>query len=152
LLTSKSVRSELKTMRALTVLNGGLVGLEYDPWDHASLLEVEVIERRLPPGWRGAYNHIDRLILLAPGMSNREARSTLAHEVQHAASGDVPSPFGLIAHRQELLADKRAMELLIDPVEYAIAEGLQDGRLPDIAHELNVTMKVLNVWLTQFDF
>lgn len=122
------------------------MGLNYDPWKHAKEIEIPILYLNLPKGWRGGYRHEYRYIILVPGMSYREARSTLAHEIQHAIVGDIPSPFGFITHRQEILANRRAAELLIDPVEYAMAEDLRDGHQPSIARDLNVTMRVLENW------
>ncbi len=119
----------------------------YNPWAHAHELGIAVDEGRLPRGWRGGYHHPTRRIILTPGMSHREARSTLAHEVQHAIAGDIPSPFGLIIQRQELLAERRAALRLIDASEYALAEQLRGGYLSAIAHELDVTLKVVRTWL-----
>lgn len=123
------------------------MGLQYDPWEAASSLGVNVIERVLPPGWRGAYSHRTRMITLAPGMTFREARSTLAHEVQHAIRGDIPSPFGPLSKRQELAADRGAALLLVDPVEFRLAEELRGGHLSAVAHELEVTEKVIRMWM-----
>lgn len=122
------------------------MGLEYDPWHHAEALGLTVQEVRLQARRRGEYDHGKRLILLKPGMSHREARCTLAHEIQHAVAGDLPTPFGPAHRRQELLANKRAAELLIDAKEYAAAERLRDGHGPSIAHDLDVTYKVLRDW------
>lgn len=123
------------------------MGRVYDPWKHADELGVDVVEGRLQRDWRGAYDHTARRITLAAGMSHREARSTLAHEVQHALAGDVPSPWGLITERQELLANRRAALALIDPDEYAVAERLRGGYIAGIAHELDVTNAVVRTWL-----
>lgn len=122
------------------------MGLQYDPWHHAEALGLTVQEVRLQARRRGEYIHSKRLILLKPGMSHREARCTLAHEIQHAIAGDIPSPFGPAFTRQERLANRRAAELLIDASEYAAAERLREGHGPSIAHDLDVTYKVLRDW------
>jgi Zn-dependent peptidase ImmA (M78 family) len=123
------------------------LGLAYDPWAHAARLDIPIINSKLPRGWRGAYRHEDRVIVLVRGMSNRELRSTLAHEVQHAIAGDIRTLFGFINHRQERLASLRAAVLLVDPDEYSTAEQLREGHLISIAHDLNVTLKVVTDWL-----
>ena len=122
------------------------MGLEYDPWHHAEELGLTIQEVRLPARRRGEYVHADRLILLAPRMGHREARCTLAHEIQHAIAGDLPTPFGPAHMRQERLATKRAAALLIDVDEYVAAERLRDGHGPSIAHDLDVTFKTLGDW------
>lgn len=119
----------------------------YDPWKVAHDMGIDVIERRLPHGHRGEYWHRERRIVLLPGLSHREARSVLAHELQHAAAGDVPSPWGLITMRQELRARRATARALIDADEYAVAERLRGPHLPAIAHDLDVTIHVARDWL-----
>lgn len=123
------------------------MGTAYDPWAAASAMGLTIIERRLRYGHRGEYWHRDGTIALAPRMSHREARSVLAHELQHAITGDVPSPWGLIAHRQEMRARRATARLLIDADEYAAAELLRGPHLPAIAHDLDVTIHVVRDWL-----
>ena len=123
------------------------MGKDYDPWVVADRLGIEVMERRLRHGRRGEYWHRERLILLAPQMSHREARSVLAHELQHAAAGDIPSPWGIITHRQEQRARRATARVLIDPSEYAAAEDLRGPHLAAIAHELDVTIHVIHDWI-----
>lgn len=126
------------------------MGLNYDPWQHATRLRLSVEEHRLPGRRRGEYRHGDRLILLAPGMSHREARSTLAHELQHAIAGDLPTPFGPLHQRQEARARRGAAALLIDAREYAEAEQLRDGHLRSIACDLEVTWRIVVDWRSYF--
>lgn len=120
----------------------------YDPWAHAHALGLTIVERRLRHGNRGEYWHRDRLIGMQRGMTHREARSVLAHEVQHALAGDIPSPWGLITHRQEQRARRATARLLVDADEYAAAEHLRGPHLAAIAHELDVTIHVIRDWLT----
>jgi Zn-dependent peptidase ImmA (M78 family) len=123
------------------------MGKNYDPWQVAHDLGLEVVERRLRHGHRGEYWHREQLILLAPRMSHREARSVLTHELQHAVAGDVPSPWGLITHRQEQLARRATARTLISADEYAAAEDLRGPHLAAIAHELDVTIHVIRDWI-----
>lgn len=123
------------------------MGKEFDPWAAAAVMGLRVIERRLYGGRRGEYWHGERLIALAPGMTQREARSVLTHELQHASRGDTPSPFGLISSRQELSARRGAALALIDADEYAEAERLRGPHLPSIAYELNVSIHVVEDWI-----
>lgn len=119
----------------------------YDPWAHAQALGLVIIEQRLQHGRRGEYRHAERTIAMLPGLTEREARSVLAHEVQHALRGDVPSPSNLISARQELHARRAAARMLIDPVEYAAAEQLRGPHLASIAYELNVSIHVVDDWI-----
>lgn len=122
------------------------MGLAYDPWQHAEGLRLTVEERKLPSRHRGEYHHAERLILLAPGLSHREARCTLTHEILHALAGDTSTPFGPLHRRQEIRARKGAAHLLIDAGEYAAAEQLRDGHLRSIAYDLEVTVRIVNDW------
>lgn len=79
-------------------------------------------------------------------MTHREARSTLAHEVQHALAGDTGSWFGPVRRKQELLAERRAALVLIDADEYAAAERLREGHLASIAFDLDVIPEVVRTW------
>lgn len=123
------------------------MGLEYDPWIEAARLGLHITYERLSVGRRGEYDHGTRRIVLAHGLTHRQARATLTHEIMHAVAGDVPSPFGLIAAKQELLARRRTAEVLIDADEYAAAERLRDGHVPSIAYDLCVTGRVVADWI-----
>jgi Zn-dependent peptidase ImmA (M78 family) len=127
------------------------VGLSYDPWKHAQDLGLTVIEERLPSKVRGEYRHGDRLILLARGMSHRQERSTLAHEIQHAIAGDLPTQFGPRHYLQERKARRAASFMLVDPAEYAEAEMLREGHLGSIAFDLVVTRRVILDWRYYFE-
>lgn len=120
---------------------------DYDPWATAQAMGLTIFERRLPDGRRGEYWHHQRLIMLSPRMTGRELRSVLTHEIQHAICGDVPSPFGMIAARQEMRARRATARVLIDPDEYAHAEQLRGPHLPSIAYELNVSIHVVRDWI-----
>lgn len=119
----------------------------YDPWQAARDMGLTVVERRLRHGHRGEYWHPGRVIALHPRMSHREARSVLAHELQHAIAGDIPSPFGLITERQELLARRATARTLVDAGEYAAAEALRGPHLASIANDLDVTIHVIRDWV-----
>lgn len=122
------------------------MGLEYDPWKHAHELGLTVVERVLPACMHGEYRHADRLVILREGLSQRAARSTLAHEIQHAIAGDRPGMPPAMHRKAELLACRRTAWVLIDPYEYAQAEREHDGHQASMAHALNVTLKVLRDW------
>lgn len=123
------------------------MGIHYDPWAHAQDLGLTVIEKRLDGTRRGEYWHDQQLVILRKGMSQRAARSTLAHEVAHAVAGDRPTVFGPMHRRAEIRASRTAATWLVNADEYAVAEQLHAGHLPAIAYELNVTTKVLTDWV-----
>jgi Zn-dependent peptidase ImmA (M78 family) len=124
-----------------------MIGRAFDPWALLSGLDVEVRTSPLPLGWHGAYHHRQRVILLAPGLSIREERCALTHELFHAWAGDAPSPFGLITQRQERLARRRTAEALVEAGEFAAAEELRGAHVGAIAHELEVTSQVVRDWM-----
>lgn len=121
--------------------------MQYDPWAHAEDLGLTVIEKRLHGTRRGEYWHDQQLVILRTGLSQRAARSTLAHEVAHALAGDKPTMFGPLHRRAEIRASRTAATWLVDADEYVAAEQLHAGHLPAIAYELNVTPKVLEDWI-----
>ena len=122
------------------------MGLESDPHAHALSLGLAIASNALPQGWRGAYSHPHRTIYLVKGMSEREYRCTLAHEIQHAIAGDYLTDLGFINDRQEKLARKRTAKCLIDFKEYSAAEARFGFHLASIAQELQVTTSVLKDW------
>ena len=86
----------------------------------------------------GEYRDDLKRIRLREGMSYRLARWVLAHELGHAAFGDVPSMFGPENARQERRADEWAALRLIDLEHYREVEKLRDGHVPSMAHDLDV--------------
>jgi len=120
-------------------------GKRYEPHGHAETLGVQVEYRHLR-GRKGEYRHRDRLIVIREGMSSRQERCTLAHEIQHALAGHRRSPFGVVNSRQEAYADRMAARLLICPDEYALAEELHGAHTGAMADELEVTLHMLRVW------
>lgn len=122
------------------------MGKSYDPWAHALELQLHIREADLPGTRRGEYWHSERLILLRRGLSQRAARCTLAHEIQHALAGDEPTSSIWLHRKAELRASRRAAWALIDPFEYAEAEQIYECCLTSMAHALDVTSKVLADW------
>ena len=122
------------------------MGLAYDPREHAERLQVAVKYGVLPNGWRGAYSHLKHTIYLVEGMSRREERSTLAHEVAHAIAGDEFAKLDFFSIKQESHANLIASRALIDFKEYQNAERLHGGHIPSLAHELNVTELMIQYW------
>lgn len=83
-------------------------------------------------------------ITLRHGMSDADTLCALAHELGHAHYGD---PAGHDP-RLEARADRFAARLLISPVEYAAAERAYGAHPAHIAHELGVTVHLVDVWRT----
>ena len=123
------------------------LGSAFDPWVEAERLQLCVEERRLRSGHLGEYHHARALILLAPGMTFRQARSTLTHELMHARAGDRPTHLGFLHAKQERRARIATAELLVDPQEYASAEQLVGPHADMIARYLDVDAQVVSDWI-----
>ena len=90
-------------------------------------------------GPKGAWLPHARRISLRHGMDDAATRCTMAHELAHMWLGH-PAP---ASNRQERQADRFAAQLLVSPVEYALAEQIYEARPQLIAAELGVTNEVL---------
>lgn len=121
-------------------------GKLYDPWMHADHLGVAVVEDRLRGDLWGEYRHRDGLIVLRRGMTRREARCVLAHEIMHAVAGDTPTRLGYLHRARERRADLSAALLLVCEREYAEAELLYGPHDTYLAAELDVMPEVLVDW------
>lgn len=99
-------------------------------------------------GHKGHYNHRTRTISTRRGMSIRQYRSTLAHELAHAHYGDTPR-LGHYHQRQEQRADKWAANLLIDENSFFDAAKWCNGHIGEMAHELEVTQQILLTWIDE---
>lgn len=97
-------------------------------------------------GEKGWYDHATRTISTRRGMSIAQYRSTLAHELGHAAHGDTPTGNGHYDQRQENRAWAYAANLLISPVDFAAAALWHNDNVPAIADELEVTQHLLRTW------
>lgn len=98
--------------------------------------------RRLHPGRRGLWDARTRSIWIDPGLSDRGARSLLAHELGHAALGHAgPQP-----PARERDAWEWAARRLIHPSDYALAEYEHGPHLGAIAEDLDLSMKVVTAY------
>lgn len=102
-------------------------------------------------GEKGWYDHATHTISTRRGMSIAQYRSTLAHELGHAAHGDTPTGNGHYDQRQENRAWAYAANLLISPVEFEAAATWHHGHLPAIADELEVTKHLLRTWISLYE-
>lgn len=97
-------------------------------------------------GRDGDYCAATNTIRLQHGMTRRLARSVLAHELAHAAFGDVPSMFGPVDRKQERRADEWAALRLITREQYRVAESLHGGHAPAMAAELDVITDLVEAY------
>lgn len=102
-------------------------------------------------GEKGWYDHGTRTISTRRGMSIAQYRSTLAHELGHAAHGDTSTGNGHYDQRQENRAWAYAANLLISPVDFEAAAIWHHGHLPAIADELEVTHHILKTWQSLYE-
>lgn len=100
----------------------------------------------LPPDRDGEYRHKHRVIRLRRGMAARLHRSVLAHELAHAAFGDVPSRLGPVMAKQERRAEEWAALRLIHLDDYRHAEAVHDGHTGAIAYDLGVVRSIVEAY------
>lgn len=91
-------------------------------------------------GGRAQWSATHRSVWLAPDLTDREARSLLAHELGHAHYGD-QGPQG---QHHEARAWRHAAWLLVDKDAYVTAEILHGQDTAAIADELHVTVEVIH--------
>lgn len=103
---------------------------------------------RGPKGW---YHHHTRTISLRSDLRAANLRCTLAHELGHALTGDVPTGIAHFDQRMERAADMAAANMLISHTEYAAAEALYGAHDGAIARELGVTTHLLAVWRDTYE-
>lgn len=118
---------------------------------HRLAESMGVTLRRHNGGKKGWYDHATLTISTRRGMSIQQYRSVLAHELGHAAYGDIPTGNGYYDQRQERRADEYAARLLISPVEFEAAAAWHQGHLPAIADELEVTKHLLKTWNSLYE-
>jgi hypothetical protein len=117
-------------------------GREYDPFEHAAALGLQVIERPIRTAHELWLPDL-RTIVIRSGLRAVHKRNAAAHGVAHAALGhedDRP--------KHELQADRLASVYLIDPAEFAAITKWTDDSAK-IAGELGVTMRLLEAYLSR---
>lgn len=108
----------------------------------ASMMGVPVHwEDHLPIGWMGAYSSIGHSIFLLAGLSKRQERSVLAHELGHAHYRHDGSTRG-----NEWHADKWAAQQVIKLEDYAEASRGEPS-LDQLARRLGVTSHLTSVYI-----
>lgn len=87
-----------------------------------------------------------KAIHIKPGLTTRDERSVLAHELKHAIDGQTHLPHH-IAPKIEAACDLYAADLLINPQELHTLATLYPDDPGRIAYELNVADWVLNAYI-----
>ena len=103
--------------------------------------------RKHDGGLPGFYDHEARAISTRRGMSPAMYRSTLAHELAHAVSGDTPTGSGYFGAMQERRANRFAAKLLINPDTFDADFAWCRGCIEELADELEITQHLLRVYL-----
>lgn len=113
----------------------------FDPWGWAEEYRIQIEYRQMPPRRWGSWYPAQGLIVLRPGLSVRQERWVLTHELGHAwldHQGCLPG--------QERAADWWAADRLVSRDAYAAAESLYGRDLAAIAEELDVPPRAVRAW------
>lgn len=114
--------------------------MEYDPYQHAEDLGIEVIHRPIRTA-NGLWLPDHNLIVLKEGMRVVWDRSTLAHELGHACHGHRDA-----RPKHEVQADRFAARNMIDDDHAAdLMRWIPDAH--KLAAELGVTTRLMRTWL-----
>lgn len=116
-------------------------GRNYNPYDHAEQLGIQVIERPIRTAnelWLPDHH----TIVIRTGLRAIHKRTALAHGIAHAELGhrdDRP--------KHELQADRRSLLHLIHPDEFAEVAEWAGSDAGILCAELGITHRLLEVYL-----
>ncbi|WP_346843648.1 ImmA/IrrE family metallo-endopeptidase [uncultured Rothia sp.] len=119
--------------------------MPYDPQKHADQLGLHVIEGNPGKGNRGLWVG-NQTIILKPGLTNLQARCTLAHEIVHAEYDQPLIPHHL-SPKAEARADRIAATRLITLDAYNKFVRIYPDNPAQLAYELGVTPKMLETFI-----
>lgn len=112
-------------------------------YDIAEKLGVRTVEDMHTPGLLGGYHEPTGTIVLASGMTARQYRSVLAHELAHALHKDTHEECNSALERKR---DLQAAEWLIDPEEFRRVVTAYPGHAETIAYHLDVTVDLVHAY------
>ena len=118
----------------------------YDPWQHAAELGVHVMTGVLTDARWGEYRDQERTIVMRHGLTERQQRCTLAHELVHAERREHLSDDRVLNARQERRADRLAAQRLIPWQDYVRACRAHGHQKAPVAVELGVTKHLLRAF------
>lgn len=121
-------------------------GGRYHPWLHAERLGVNVVYEVLEDGCLGHWDAEARIITLARGLTQRQRRAVLAHEVEHASHDDRPLLDAVLHARRERATDAAAARRLI-PIEQLLEALRWTGNERELADELWVDVHTVRMRL-----
>lgn len=125
--------------------------MTYDPFVHAESLGVSISYEVTPARKSGFYLHGERRIVLSSGLSGREARCVLAHEVVHAECGHLPVADLPVHWKRERHCDVVAAHRLIDYDDLMAAVRVS-GDPGEWCAMLNVTADLLETFIYSSPF
>ena len=105
-------------------------------YEIAEKLGVRTVEDLHTPGLLGGYHEPTGTIVLASGMTARQYRSVLAHELAHALHKDTHKECNQAVERKR---DLQAAEWLIDPEEFRRVVTAYPGHAETIAYHSKET-------------
>lgn len=114
---------------------------DYDPWEHAEMLDLPVVFRDDLPedDMVACYSHEHQAIFVRPGLLESVERCAITHEIVHYENGDEGTD-----DLQEERADQIAARRLIRPSRI---EMLGESDPGVVALELRVTEKIMRVYM-----
>lgn len=115
---------------------------EDDVMEWVSAAGLVVVEGHTPKGMWGAYSRPLSTIYLRRGMPRMFRVPTILHELQHHARGDN----GPQCKKVEDRIDEDVARMLINPVEFALAEDAHGGHVGGIATDLEVPQWVVKAF------
>lgn len=98
-------------------------------------------------GPAGYYDHQTRTISTRKGLSAALFRSTLAHEIGHAAYRDEMTGHGHYDNKQETRADRFALRLLFTDDDFQAAYDWCGHDIPALADELECSQHHIRTYL-----
>lgn len=121
----------------------GPCAYDYDPWEHAEMLDLPIVFRDdLPdPEAVACFSAEHQAIFVRPNLHAAVERCALAHEIVHFEHNDVGTD-----DIQEERADRIAAQRLIRPGRLDDFYGITEDAAV-IALELNVTEKIMRTWM-----
>lgn len=124
--------------------------MSYDDMrEYAEKFNVTVASAKtsfFPEDILGIFDADNELILIDSNLTYTQKRCTLVHELVHWSHGDC-SCDPLFHAREEKRTLRETALLLVNPLQYAIAESMFDRDLGKIATELDVTVGVIEQFL-----
>lgn len=114
---------------------------DYDPWEHAEVLDLPVVFRDDLPDTEmvACYSHEHGAIFVRPNLHAAVERCAIAHEIVHFEHADVGTN-----DLQEERADRIAARRLIRPWRL---DELGETDPAVVALELNVTEKIMRTYM-----